>query len=248
MESTIEIEKEEEVVSQRVRFSGAPWFGVEDYPVIIGGTGGIGSWVSTLLSRIGFELYLYDFDSVEEHNIGGQLFKNSDIGKKKTEAISDVIKEFSDHSVAETHEKYTKDSMSGPIVISCFDNMEARKTMFDNWTKYAQNEYNAEEDGCPCIFIDGRLLAEQLQVFCITRDEKRIKSYREDYLFNDNEVEDAECSYKQTSHCASMIASFMVSFLTNSIANFKENNTIREVPFSLEYYIPLNYFESRKEV
>lgn len=51
------------------------------------------------------------------------------------------------------------------------------------------------------IFIDGRLTAEQMQIFCVT--PKYISKYKE-HLFDDSEVEDAPCTMKQTSHSAAM--------------------------------------------
>ena len=48
-------------------------------PVVIG-AGGIGSWLSILLSRIGVQPMIIDYDTIENHNLGGQLFKESQIG------------------------------------------------------------------------------------------------------------------------------------------------------------------------
>lgn len=211
------------------RFKDAEWFDT-DRDVIVGGSGGIGSWVCLLLSRIGYYIYLYDFDSVEAHNMGGQLFQHTDVGKQKTEAVIDIVKQFSDHDDIETYGKYTEESMGHSIMMSCFDNMAARKIMFNNWKEYAM--LNPDED---CVFIDGRLNAENLQVFCVTRDT--IKDY-EEHLFDDSEVEDEICTYKQTSHCAAMIASHMIARLTNFIANSKGSN--RMLPFYYEYIIPAN--------
>ena len=57
------------------RFKDAPWFPERDEVVMIGGAGGIGSWLTFLLVRAGFKPTVYDFDVIEEHNIGGQLFR-----------------------------------------------------------------------------------------------------------------------------------------------------------------------------
>ena len=53
-------------------------------PIHIIGNGGIGSWVSLLLCKMGCSnIHLYDEDTVEEHNIASQFFKLEDLGKEK---------------------------------------------------------------------------------------------------------------------------------------------------------------------
>ena len=60
------------------RFKDAPWFPKEETNVIVGGAGGIGSWLTLLLSRAGFYPVVYDFDVLEGHNLAGQLYTQKD--------------------------------------------------------------------------------------------------------------------------------------------------------------------------
>ena len=76
------------------RFKGASWFPKGNELILVGGCGGIGSWVTFFLARIGYLPIVYDFDVIEEHNIGGQLFRHSDIGRLKVSAISQICKDF----------------------------------------------------------------------------------------------------------------------------------------------------------
>ena len=82
---------------KKSRFRDATWFQkVEEFtiPIVIGGSGGIGSWLTLFLSRNMTEtnsLILYDFDRVEEVNIAGQLFRIKDVGKLKADAMRDIV-------------------------------------------------------------------------------------------------------------------------------------------------------------
>ena len=233
------------------RFKDAPWFPKEETNVIIGGAGGIGSWLSLMISRAGFYPVVYDFDNLEEHNLAGQLYSKEDAEKlvPKVEALKVLCKNFADTDITVMNEKYTKDSMSHHYVFSAFDNMQARKDMFSAWCEYVEEwkrSLETEEVEGPLtdsykttpIFIDGRLTAEQMQIFCVTPD--RIEEY-EKHLFNDSEVEDTPCTMKQTSHSAAMIASHMTGFYTNHMTNNTEGDSVRSVPFLWEYFIPINY-------
>lgn len=61
----------EKVDAKYTRFKGADWFSwLYRRPVLLGGAGGIGSWVSMFLSRLGCHIYIYDFDIFERINLG----------------------------------------------------------------------------------------------------------------------------------------------------------------------------------
>lgn len=133
--------------------------------------------------------------------------------------------------------KYDSESLTHHIMFSAFDNMEARKTMFQSWVEHISVLEEDDHDLEEAIFIDGRLTAEQLQIFCVT--PKDIEEYKK-HLFDDSEVEDAPCTFKQTSHSAAMIASHMIAFFTNHITNVREGENVRSLPFFWEYFIPLD--------
>ena len=232
------------------RFKDAPWFPKEETNVIVGGAGGIGSWLTLMLSRAGFFPIVYDFDRLEEHNLAGQLYTKSDAEAMvpKVDALKGLCKQFADTDITVMNERYTKDSMSHNYVFSAFDNMQARKDMFAAWKEYVKEweDFKDIVDAAHIpnislsepIFIDGRLTAEQMQIFCVTPD--KIEEY-EKHLFDDTEVQDAPCTMKQTSHSAAMIASHMVGFFTNHMTNNAVKDKDRTVPFFWEYFIPINY-------
>lgn len=207
------------------RFKGLIWAGskMEPSSIIIGGQGGIGSWLTLLLSRVSStktNIFCYDFDKIEEHNIGGQLFGKNDIGAYKANAINSLIYNYGVSKVNTIVQKFKKGSIAAPVMFSGFDNMEARKIMLNEWENYKTNESK--------LFIDGRLSAENYEVYFVTPEN--IDRYKAT-LFDDNEVEDAPCSMKQTSHYAASIASDMIKGYTNWISNL--NGDVREVPFKI---------------
>jgi len=233
-------------LEQAGRFKDAPWFPLDEVNVIVGGVGGIGSWLTLMLSRAGFIPMVYDFDTFEIHNMSGQLVPERLIGTIKVDAVAEVVKEFTGTTIHTFNEKYTAESMSHHYVFSGFDNMQARKDMFKAWCDYVV-DWQAEGHKAKMldttylqdipIFIDGRLLMEQMQIFCVTPD--RIEDYKK-HLFDDAEVAEAPCTLKQTSHSAAMIASHMVGFFTNHMTNVYAKDVIRNVPFQWEYFIPLD--------
>lgn len=216
----------------RGRFKDAPWFKWgQNMMCIVGGAGGIGSWLTLLLTRAGFNVTVFDFDSIEPHNLGGQFFGKTDIYKKKVTALKEHVRNFSDKTIKVVDGPYNRNSIANRYMFSAFDNMKARKDMFENW----YHAYSSQEDA---ILIDGRLLMEQMQIFCVT--PATAEEYAREHLFSDDEVEDEPCTLKQTSHSAALIASLMVGFFTNHIANIRNYDSARKVPFMHEYFIPLN--------
>lgn len=221
---------------KKSRFRDASWFEKLDaytVPIIIGGVGGIGSWLTLFLSRMlppSSYIILYDFDKVEEVNIAGQLFRLKDVGKLKTTAIKEIAEEFSGYDkIVIQPDRYDSESLKSPVMFSCFDNMKARKDMFDNWLSEAEKYPDS-------IFIDGRLNAEQFQVYYVTLENA--KEYEKNHLFSDSEVEDTNCSYKQTTHFAAAIAAKMVQGFTGFL------DETYELPFKYEEIGPLFFNET----
>ena len=221
-----------------IRFSGASWFeAAKGISVTIAGVGGIGSWTSLLLSRIStsIRLNLYDDDKVEVVNLAGQMFSSNQVGLYKVYAAQEVIRYFSGSYCNGAAFRITPTSnIYDKIVICGFDNMEARKLLYLKWKALAKS-FSAAQQG-EFLFIDGRMNAEEFQIFSITGDDDyNMKRYEEEFLFSDAEVAPAVCSYKQTTYCASLIASFIVNSLVNFLSNQNLENMPRQVPFYINY-------------
>ena len=221
-----------------IRFSGASWFeAAKSASVTLAGVGGIGSWTSLLLSRIStsVRINLYDDDKVEVVNLAGQMFSSNQVGLYKVYAAQEVIRYFSGSYCNGAAFRITPTSnIYDKIVICGFDNMEARKLLYNKWKALAKS-FSAAQQG-EFLFIDGRMNAEEFQIFSIVGDDDyNMKRYEEEFLFSDAEVAPAVCSYKQTTYCASMIASFIINYLVNFLSNQNLENMPRQVPFYINY-------------
>lgn len=224
------------------RFNSALWANkISNVNVMLAGLGGIGSWTALLLSRLkpGW-IYVFDGDTVELGNMSGQLYGITDVGKSKADSIRNIMRNFSSYSNGYffSH-NYTEESSSNKIMICGFDNMASRKLYYEKW----KSGLGLDKD--KALFIDGRLAAEEFQVFCIKGDDTHSqKIYEDKWLFSDEEAEETVCSFKQTSHCACMIASVMVNLLVNFIANQCEPLIERDVPFLTSYNAETMYFKT----
>lgn len=228
------------------RFSSAVWYNaVRTKSIVLAGVGGIGSYVAFLLSRMKpASLTIYDPDVVEEVNMSGQLYSKNNVGRSKVDSIAEMMADYSNFfNTMSIPERFTSNSPSENIMICGFDNMEARNLFFNKWLLHVSSL--PEEERKKCLFIDGRLAAEEFQVFCITGDDKYHQDiYRKEYLFSDSEADETICSYKQTSHCANMIGSIMVNLFVNFVANECDPLVPRDLPFITTYDAERMFFKT----
>ena len=230
------------------RFSGAEWYElVKEQQIIIGGAGGIGSWLAFQVARLSPSLIaLYDDDIVETGNLSGQLFSRLDVNKTKVKAIESVITKYNEHyCVHGIPSRFTEYTEAGDVMMCGFDNMEARKTFFRSWLShvYSLSENKRKE----CLFLDGRLSMGILQVFCITGDDSySIQKYSESYLFDDADADETICSMKQTTYMACMIGSIMTNLFVNFVANLTDPVLPYDLPFFTEYDAQNMIFKTEK--
>lgn len=227
------------------RFNGASWYdNIRNKAITLAGLGGIGSYVAFLLGRLHpARLSLYDGDRIEGVNMSGQLYGYDQIGVKKSGAIANTIHNYSNFYDVRIYDHFDfSDPTPDKIMICGFDSMDARTRYFDVWTQYVQTL--PREERKQCLFIDGRLAAESLQVFCITGDDDYSRNkYWEDYLFSDDEADETVCSYKQTSFMAMMIGAIMVNLFVNFCANECDPLVPRDLPFFTEYTAETMHFK-----
>ena len=106
----------------------------DDARVHIVGCGSVGSTVAENLARCGVtKMTLWDFDTVEPHNICNQMFRQQDVGKLKVEALKDILTDINPDIVDELELKpdgWKGKLMSGYIFFAV-DNIELRKEIVE---------------------------------------------------------------------------------------------------------------------
>lgn len=94
------------------------------------GCGAIGSTVAENLVRFGLtKITLYDFDTVEAHNIANQMFTYEDIGKAKVDAVAEYLTRINpdvSKDLKVMRDGYTDQRLSGYVFL-CVDNIELRR-------------------------------------------------------------------------------------------------------------------------
>lgn len=219
------------------RFSGAEWYEeIKRQDIILAGLGGIGSWTALQLARLApSRITLYDDDVVDRTNMSGQFYSSMDAGNRKADSIAETIHKYTlNTQVFSITKRFTDTTPPGDIMICGFDNMEARKVFFESWCNHLGTI--PKEDRRKCLFIDGRLSINVLQVLCITGDDVYNQDrYRSQFLFSDEEAEETICSLKQTTYLACMIGSFITNMFVNHVANLLDPVIPYDLPFFTEY-------------
>ena len=210
----------------RERFKDALWAN-QQRNILLCGAGGISSWTALFLARSNnHEITVIDFDEVENINLAGQFFQESDIGTSKMNALAKNVNMFTNPPIKfKRYQKKVQEifhtAMPFEYVITGFDNMEARKFMYEKWKQLETRK----------LFVDGRLLAEQFEIYFVTPDREQMY---EETLFDDKPGDEASCTYKSTSHFAAMCGAKIVQGLNAYLANEAYKDDMATLPF--KYY------------
>lgn len=105
------------------------------------GCGAIGSLLADTLTRMGLtKITLYDFDTVESHNIANQLYTEQDIGKPKVVALRDhmlAVNPDMENDLIVQDQGYRDQRLSGYVFL-CVDSIDLRRQIVE---RYQYNPY-----------------------------------------------------------------------------------------------------------
>jgi molybdopterin/thiamine biosynthesis adenylyltransferase len=161
--------------------------------ITIIGAGAVGSWTALALAKMGFlNLEIWDDDEIDVVNMNCQFYPVTSIGEKKVIALQDMINMFTGHKVNVVSGKYEGTSITGDIVISAVDNMEVRKSIWDN--------------SKATWFIDPRMGAESLLLYTMKRHDPADMETYSKTLHTDGEGVQERCTAKSTIYCSNILS------------------------------------------
>jgi len=177
-------------------------------PITIIGAGAIGGWLTLALAKMGLtKLTVFDFDKVEIENMNAQLYRFSDIGKPKVEALKELVHDFTEITIDAINDKYTGGKPFEGIVITALDNMEARKAIWE-----------AHKGTLICSHIlDPRMGAETALMYVarpIDVDDQR--DYEATLLSDDDSVQE-RCTAKATIYTANLLSGLVAKAVKDLI-------------------------------
>jgi len=216
-----------------------------DTPVHVIGAGATGSWITMLLAKLGIkDITVWDFDTVGEHNLPNQLFRESysygteddfanresDIGENKAAAIADVAFDFTGIDIKSKSTKVDGDTrgLEG-IVFVLTDTMASRKEIWENCLMMNPNVKMVVETRMG--LRDGRIYAVNPMNFDhVTEYEKT--------LYSDEDAEVSACGVSQS---IAPTATFIASLAVWNVIKFHNNpeHIINEVIHDVESAVQL---------
>jgi len=173
------------------------------------GVGAIGRQVALQLAAIGVpRLHLWDFDTVEVHNLAAQGYHDEDIGRRKTAVtLLACMKMNTSVDIHASPSRYRRPECKANVVFCCVDSMSARERIF----RSCVTRPPIGRDHV-LLFLDGRMTVEFLQVMAVYSDETQ--EYYKDNFFTDEEAFEGRCTARSTIFCANLAAGVMVSTFT----------------------------------
>lgn len=156
----------------------------DDSRIHIVGCGSVGSTVAENLARCGVTKFtLWDFDTVEPHNLANQMFRQQDVNKPKVEALLEILKEINPDVVDDVELKPDgwKGKMMSGYIFLCVDNIDLRREIVE---KHMDSPYVK-------AMFDFRTRLEDAQHYAADwSDEKMKKDFLNSMNFSHDEAKE----------------------------------------------------------
>jgi molybdopterin/thiamine biosynthesis adenylyltransferase len=168
-------------------------------PIHVIGAGSIGSNVVLHLAKIGVpEIHIWDADTVELKNLPSQIYRKSDLGQPKVEALAEIVSLFGVDADLHPHrDRVTADTELSGLVISGVDSMASRSAI---WQAVQANTWQIP------LYMDGRIGGEQGQLYTFSpSDFEAVERYGQ-FLFPDSEAVELPCGGRSAAQTPAVLA------------------------------------------
>jgi molybdopterin/thiamine biosynthesis adenylyltransferase len=177
--------------------------------IAVVGAGGIGVPACLCLAKMGVHsLHIWDNDNVGHENVGPQMYGNRVIGRPKTLALGQFLKDQADWCNVSIHnERFVKQPGAFnefDVVVAAVDSLEVRKEIWESINHDSR-----------VLLVDPRMGAEVLTVFSVIPQEDR--AWYPNTLEGD--AMEFACTAKATFHnglvAGAMVAQAVKAWVTN---------------------------------
>lgn len=180
-----------------------------DFDIAVLGSGGIGSWATLLLAKMGCQnISIVDDDEVEEHNVASQFYKTDQLGQPKTKALAENVMEQTGTEVLEYPISLENEAITdNSLVVIATDSMEARRNI------------NNKIKNLDVYVIDARMGGLQLELYNCHASQY----YKT--LVEDKDITPEPCTGKSISFNCATIGSFIAHYVKLYSEDRLEQNT-----------------------
>lgn len=138
-----------------------------DGKVAIAGLGGLGSTIAIALARAGVgHLHLIDFDVVDISNLNRQQYRMRDIGRPKTEALTEIIKDINPYLTIKAEQvKVTEENIGilfkeEDIICEAFDRPEMKAMLVNGFFEH-YGSTKSVRTVFECTEMDGKQVQDE---------------------------------------------------------------------------------------
>jgi len=165
---------------------------MSDKKVLVVGCGAIGRNIIMQCAHIGIEdVTVFDFDSVENHNVSSQGFSVYDIGLPKVQAISsELSRKVPGCIVRAYNSRWVPHNSNYDYVFLAADCMSARKSVSRFYHKRRKKS----------VVIDCRMRGEEARV--LMSYDRLTRNYYSTTLFSNDDAADGSCTSNTNIYCS----------------------------------------------
>jgi hypothetical protein len=171
--------------------------------ITIIGAGGIGSWSTLTLAKMGCSLIgVQDFDKVELENTASQLYGEKHIGMYKVDALQEIVEELTSIKIVPNYDHWEKNTpVISPIVVSGLDSLDVRGDLWESIKNNPMVEW----------YIDGRMSGNIIRIYTVKIGEDN--AWYEKTLVGDKNLEPEKCTEKAVAYNTLMIGSVIANLV-----------------------------------